>query len=343
MKLNLDAPRQPRLTVLQYVVTLIFLCMAQGKSHGADAFFSSDGKTVTLVFSQVFDVDTQGHHKLREPAALARVDISTGTITTIPLPKTFAEADISSIAQGAEGEIFFLALDAVWVLKGTEPPREVCKTTPLKKADHLIIVTQQDSEMKDWMFVSDEGLIHVRKPGEMTFGKVLSRRAGSVLSGAFARDGRFVFLNGDDIWEGRIGKPGFFNDLPAVLTASRVAPITIHSTDEGNASAMYASAIVTDSEWIYARLHGHHLGALVRTPLPPTPSKYPSISDQYKTMSRALAKTEVIVGDDEWIGHLCAWSNKSKTRLFYTTRHALMLWEGHGKPKAIGEPPLGRF
>lgn len=336
--------------VLNPWIGMLMICASLCKAGAADAYFSPDGKTVTLAFSQVFIISDKGTN-LERPASLAKVDVETGVLTPIPLPKSFENAEIDSIAAGAEGEILFLAKDSVWVIKGNEPPREVCKTAGLVKPTDLIVVTDQKSPLKDWLLVSatekakeQKGqrwgpTLYARKPGGNEFQAIFCRRTPNVNSGAFTSDGRFIFVCESDVWAGEI----VGNDDPTywmgVLNGARVAPLSTLSTNEANAGAMWVRELVTAGSWIYAYQHGHHMGAIVRTPLPGALGDEPSIADQYRTMAECLTKTEVIDDSGEFTDHLCAWERNGKTRLFYSNRHNFLLWNGHGKSKVIGKMP----
>ena len=325
----------------KWLIAIMIFCVAAGKVGAADAYFSPDGKTVTLLLPMF--VVTSQTSKTVTPGALGRVNIETGVFTPIPLPKVFDDAEIDSIAAGAEGEILFLTKEAVWVIKGNEPPREVCKTTRLVNPTDLIVVTNSKSPLKDWLLVSateegakpckrdSERTLYARKPGEDEFQPIYCRRTPNVSYGAFASDGRIIFECENDVWAGEISG--------GVLNAARVAPLSTLSTNLANAGAMWVRDIATAGPWMYALLHGHHMGAAVRTPLPAPLSDEPTIAEQYRTMAECLAKAEEIEGSDEYTDHMCAWEQKGKARLFFTDRHNMILWTGHGESKVIGQLP----
>ena len=91
-------------------------------------------------------------------------------------------------------------------------------------------------------------------------------------------------------------------------------------------------------KWIYAVLSGHHMGAIVRAPVPQT-KEDPSIADQYRTMADVLAKAEVITEDFEHYPNFCVCEVNGQPRLFFTNRQDLILWTGKGEMKVIGKLP----
>jgi hypothetical protein len=345
------------------LIALWSVCLS--RASAADAFFSPDGKTVTLALSGWKNYAPDGKTVTSiVPSRLGTVDVETGKYTSIALTKELKEAEIRSLARGGEGEIFLLAKDAVWVLKVQEPAREVCKTVleevigssekgqeptyktiPLEDVTDLVVVTQKDSPSKDVIMISarekpgepdgrnTKPMLYRRWPGRQDFVLTRSRRAPEVSSGTFTSDGRFFFVCEGDIWEG--------DDVSVYLTAARVAPLAILSTDMSNAGAMWADEVTTAGKWIYALLHGHHMGAIVRTPMPSQPDggKMPSVTQQYQLMSEALAKAEVLTENIDIYDNFCVCEIAGKPRIFFRDRSKLMLLEGKGQPKLIGNLP----
>ncbi|MBL9131728.1 MAG: hypothetical protein JNG86_11045, partial [Verrucomicrobiaceae bacterium] len=129
-------------------------------SMAGEAFFSQDGRTVTMGLSRAL-------------TGLVEVNIVTGKITHAPLPKELKDVPIESVARGAEGEALFLAKDAVWVWnnESTPPVKRVCATAPVVNAADLFVVTQPGTPLTDCLFVSNGGTggFEGRKPGAKTF------------------------------------------------------------------------------------------------------------------------------------------------------------------------------
>ncbi|MDB6119723.1 MAG: hypothetical protein JWO08_3504 [Verrucomicrobiaceae bacterium] len=319
-------------------IAIVGWCACVGVACARDAFFAPDGKTVTLITS----------------SGLGSVNIETGIVTLIALPKVLKAAEIQSIARGAHGEILFLAQGAVWVLEGQGPVRQICKTTPLLQATDLVVVTREDSSVKNWMLVSawekasapgapePELTLYGRKPRGQEFGAISCRRTPNVACGTFTQDGRFFFACEGDVWEGYLSaEPDEDpNSSMGVLTAARVAPLSVLSTDFSNAGAMSVADVAVAGKWIYVMLHGHHMGAIVRAPMPAHRlDGVPSVSEQYQLMAGVLAKAEVITEDGEYSSNFCVSEVNGKTQLFWTQRRNIMLWEGKGELKVAGKLP----
>ncbi len=343
-------------TALYGAIVIAWLSVGMGIACASDAFFAPDGKTVTLAISSgVSSLAPDGKTVVFVYSSrLGFVNVETGAFTPIALPRALQDGAITSIARGAEGETLFLAKGAVWVIKGQEPAREVCRTSPLLKATDLVVVTHDDPSLKDWMMVSavekpsepgarERGLtLYARKPGDKEFRGLFCRRTPNVTSGTYTPDGRFFFVCENDIWEGHVfAEPEDDPDAwKGVLTAVRVAPLSVLSTDLANAGAMWVQEVAVAGKWVYATMSGHHMGAIVRAPMPARPiAKVPSVTEQYQLMAGVLAKAEVITQDFEQGSNFCVCEVKGKTRLFFTQRRDLMLWEGKGKPRVIGHLP----
>jgi hypothetical protein len=102
---------------------------------------------------------------------------------------------------------------------------------------------------------------------------------------------------------------------------------------------MWVREIAVTGKWIYAVLHGHHLGEIVRTPTPAHPlGEESSTTEQYQLMSEELSKAEN-VSEGEYLSGICACEVKGRSRLFFYERNNLMLWEGKGTEKVIGKLP----
>jgi len=334
---------------LTFVFPLACLAFAP-LAPAADAFFMPDGKTVITSVAGAPFTSLKG---------LAKIDIPSGKVTPIPLPPGFEEID--SIARGAEGEILFLAKDAVWVLKNGEPPRKIVSTAPLKHPSDLFVCTDKGSSVHDWLFVTgseepknkDETIqraFYGRKPGSKKFEAIFCRRVENAVAGAYSTDGRLFFVSSGDVWEGEIADSSTTGGWLGTLTGIRLAPVAFGNTDLANAGSLQVMQVCPAGKWVYTYLQGHHMGDLVRTPIPTKPAygkgsaELPTLDAHYAALSRALAKTEVIPGDFEYCYGLCATEVNGKPQLFFYTRDgqpgaALMLWTGAGEPKLIGRLP----
>lgn len=329
---------------------LVFLGITLAPLASAgEAFFTPDGKTIITAVSTPSAI-----------TGLAKIDVASGKATKIPLPADFTE--IESVARGAEGEILFLANDAVWVLKNGEAVRKVVSTTSVKHASDLFVGTKKGSPTEDWLFVSGaeddkdttRPTFFARKPGSKKFESVFCRRTEDALSGAFSADGRFFFASSADVWEGQISpdSEGSGGGV-AVLVGARFAPLGYFNTDSANAGSMGVGTVCPAGKWIYCSMHGHHMGAIVRAPLLTKPlfakdeGGFKSVKDNYTAMAQTLAKSEVIADDLEDIYGLCATEVNGKPLVFFYSRPdengaPLMLWNGSGEPKVIGHLPRSK-
>ncbi|MBK8036622.1 MAG: hypothetical protein IPK22_05730 [Verrucomicrobiaceae bacterium] len=337
-----------KLLRLSLAVVFAASLMPTGSAAGADAFFSPDGKTVTIGLCGV-------------RTGLIQVDVGTGKITKAPLPKELAEECIESIARGSEGETLFIAKDAVWVWKADAKPavKRVCSTEPVVAASDLFVVTKEGSPLKDILFVSgnekEDGAgmpgMWGRKPGSKSFVQVFCRRVNGAAAGTPTADGRFFFESGGDVWEGGISlyEADDAVDRIGVLVGARMAPVAALNTDEGNGGGQWVSKIAVAGGWIYCGLRGHHLGSVVRVPLPAKPmhvpdaEDFPTVKNQLDAMLASLKSAEVLEEDADRLEGFCATEVNGKPRLFYIAPDdqgpAMQVWEGAGKPRVIGHLP----
>lgn len=315
-----------------------------------DAFFSPDGKTVTMGLCG-------------QRSGLVQVDVTTGKVTKAPLPKDLAEECIESVARGSEGETLFLAKDAVWVWKAdAKPPvKRVCSTAPVEAATDLFVVTQPGTPLTDCLFVSGmekgstDGMpsLFGRKPGTKEFRPVFCRRVNGAAGGTFSADGRFFFLSDGDVWEGGIKE---YDDagveVMGVLVGARIAPLAVLNTDEGNGGGLWVSQMSVAGKWIYSGLRGRHIGAIVRSPVPakalysPANEDFPTVKTQFDALNSSLQAAEVIAEDLDRLEGFCAVEIDGKPRVFFVGSiadsndgPAMQLWEGQGKPRVIGHLP----
>jgi hypothetical protein len=333
---------------LSVAVVTVLSFVNPGRGLAGDAFFSPDGATVTM--------------GLCGPrTGLFQVDVASGKITKAPLPKELAEECIESVARGSEGEALFIAKDAVWVWKADAKPavKRVCSTAPVVGATDLFVVTQEGSPLKDILFVSgnekEDGAampaMWGRRPGAKSFVQVFCRRVNGAAAGTPTSDGRFFFESGGDLWEGGITLLDESDDLTriGVLVGARIAPVAALNTDEGNGGGQWVSKITVAGGWIYCGLRGHHLGSVVRVPVPakpmhvPNSDDFPSVKDQLDAMLASLKGAEVLEEDADRLEGFCATEVNGKPRLFYIAPDeqgpAMQLWEGAGKPRVIGHLP----
>ena len=316
-----------------------------------EAFFSKDGRTVTMGLGG------------RGGSGLVQVDIATGKITPAPLPAELKDESIESVAAGSEGEVLFLAKNGVWVWTpgAATPVKHVCATAPVVNATDLFVATVPGTPLTDCLFVTGNesadatsmGTFYGRKPGaKNAFLSIFCRRVSDATGGAFSADGRLFFISSGDVWEGGLQvDDDTGTERLGTLVGARIAPLGIMNTDEANAGSMWVQHVAPAGKWIYAKLRGHHMAAIMRTPLPAKPlyalgsADSPDSKTQLAAMSQALNKTEVIADGLDHADGFCATEVGGQPRLFYCgdadddKGYALMLWEGSGQPRVIGHLP----
>jgi len=332
------------------VSMLVMLSISSGIA--GEAFFSKDGKTVTMGLNNVL-------------TGLVQVEIETGKITQAPLPTEIKDEGIDSVARGGDGEALFLAKDAVWVWT-PKAVKRIYATTPVAGATDLFVATLPGTPLTDCLFVSGNekdaadagynlGSFYGRKPGSKSkaFASIFCRRVRDATGGVFSDDGRLFFSSGGDLWEGGIQveeDPSM--ERLGTLVAARIAPLAISNTDEGNGGGMWINHVAPAGNWIYLQLRGRHMAALMRTPMPAKPlyapgeGEFPTVKDQIHAMTDSLTKTQIIADDLGDIFGFCATEVAGKPRLFFCTRTeaegkgpAMLLWEGEGPARIIGYLP----
>jgi hypothetical protein len=109
---------------------------------------------------------------------------------------------------------------------------------------------------------------------------------------------------------------------------------------------MWVDEVTVAGKWIYALMHGHNMGSIVRTPMPAhsilkkgVVDELPTVTKQYRIMAEALSKVEVVVDDAAYSGHFCVCEHAGKPLLFYTSKSTMMLSNGNGEWKDIGHLP----
>lgn len=331
----------------------VFIVIALAPSPGmaGDAFFSQDGRTVTIGLGNALP-------------GLVKIDLDTGMVTEAPLPAELQDEYIDSVARGAEGETLFLAKDAVWVwVPGAATPvRRVCATAPVEGASDLFVATAPGTPLTDYLFITgwesdDTGgsaTFFGRKPGGKKFAPIFCRRVADARGGVFSAKGRLFFTSNGDLWEGGIQKDDDDSGMERIgtLVGARIAPLAISNTDEGNSGSLFVRNIAPAGGWIYSQISGRHMAAILRSPMPASPlfapnqGEFPTVKAQLDAMKESLNKAEIIADDLDEVFGFCAIEVDGPPRVFFCTRTgaegkgpAMMLWEGVGKPRPIAYFP----
>lgn len=324
------------------------LVLLVSPSRAADAFFSADGKTVTL--SVMVPSSLTG---------LVTVDLANGKTAEVGLPEDWVEGDIKSIARGAVGETLLLAKDSVWVLKQGGVVKKSVACGPAKMASGLFVappagqpaVAAMVCSAKDSEDSQSGPVFYGLQPGARKFSEIFCRRVESAENGCFTEDGRLFFVSSGDLWEGAI-QPMDGGEMAGILVGSRILPLALLNTDSGNGGSLSLDQIAPAGNWIYGALRGLHDAAIVRTPMPDQTAygtedqEIPTLEATYAVQGKALAETEIIAEGLGDIHGFCATETDGKPMVFYYTAPqggeegaALMLWNGSGAPRKIGQLP----
>ncbi len=344
----------PRLSCILACASLSIL-LSCSPSLAREAFFSKDGKTVTMGLANAL-------------SGLVQVDIATGKITQATLPKDLKDEGIESVARGGDGEALFLAKDAVWVWTtgAAGVVKRVYSTAPVVGATDLFVATKPGTPLTDGLFVSGHvkdaaeaaysaGSFYGRKPGSKskTFSSIFCRRVSDATGGVFSDDGRLFFISSGDLWEGGIAVDDDSGmERLGTLVGARIAPLAISNTDEANGGGMWVHHIAPAGNWIYVQLRGRHMATLLRTPMPAKPlhapdaDDFPTVKAQLDAMKQSLTQTQIIADDLGDVFGFCATEVAGKPQVFYCTRTeaegkgpAMLLWEGAGQARVIGYLP----
>lgn len=310
-----------------------------------DAFFSADGNTVTFL-------------PRFKAGIIWQLEVASGKLKALPLPKELKGAAPTGIARGGEGEMLLTAGSAAWVVKEDGTAKRICDLGPAKEPQNLFTATAAGSPVADWLFVSateaDDSnrlIFYGRKPGTKAFEKVFCRRVENVRAGAFTEDGRLFFAADGDLWEGSFDPEGGEPGMPvATLIGARMAPVGTLNTDGANGGGMFVDAIAPAGKWIYVGLRGHHMGAILRVPVAGKPlysdaeGTFPEPQAHLQAMSATLAKTEVLVENAGSMDAFAACEVDGKPMVFYRGDNddeglALWLWTSTGKPRRLATEP----
>jgi hypothetical protein len=323
---------------LPTALSAALLCTVSARA--GDAFFSTDGATVTFV-------------PRFESGQLWRLEVAAGKLTALPLGAELKSETPGGVARGAEGETLFTAGKSAWVLKPDGTPKRVCDLGTAIGAEGLFVGVKPGTPVTDWLFVSASGggedgrrEFFARKPGTKSFDGVFCRRVRNAEAGCFADDGRLFFVSDGDVWEGEIAPDEDLANGVGVLTGARVAPLALLNTDSANAGSMFVRSLEAAGPWLYAGLAGRHMGCILRMPLPAQTlydsksKELPDPKTQIEAMRASLEKTELIVADTGGLSAFAACEVNGRPLVFYRGEGPeLFLWNGSGAPKQIAEEP----
>ena len=326
-------------------LVLVSVCLVAPSVHANGAFFSADGKSV--IFLPRF-----------KSGILWQLDVASGKLKALALPKELKGALPTGIARGGEGETLLTAGKAAWVMKEDGTGKRLCDLGPAHEPSHLFAATAPGLPVTDWLFVTaddpaDAGrqIFFARKPGAKAFGKVFCRRVENVRAGAFTQDGRLFFAADGDLWEGSFDQEDEDPAMPvATLVGARMAPVATLNTDSANGGGMFVDALAPAGKWIYVGLRGHHMGCILRVPVAEKPlysdaeGTFPDPQKHLEAMSATLAKTEVLVENAGSMDGFAACEVEGQPTVFYRGDNddeglALWLWTGQKPPRRLATEP----
>ena len=309
-----------------------------------DAFFSSDGKTVTYLRSD-------------GGPNLMRVDLGTKEITEISLGLPQDVTNIDSLAQGSDGEALFLADGKAWVYEG-KVSRRICDLGDAKSANHLFVAPAGGSKLADWMFVTapakdnpEQQIYYARAPKAKAFAPVFCRSV-SVSGGVFATDGRIFFGDRADLWEGGFNEGGWDGYGIATLFGRRMAALGICITADLSDGNEAVDQVMVAGDSIYVVLASHPQdGRMLRLPLtskgngaPPGTKDASGVPDAHGVGFADLAKCQASVSEIEGVsGRITCCAVKAirgNEFVFYVQGRALHLWDKKsGKVVKVADEP----
>lgn len=312
------------------------IALSVAAAHADTAFFSADGKSVTFI--------------TRSGDSICTLDTETGKVAKLTLSAGAEKESLTSVCRGGDGEILLTTDTGVYVhdAKGTRK----LAAAPVKgdwPIMDLAAAPAKAGDVGDWLFLSgNDGeeasrrVFYARKPGAKGFEAVFCRRVNKVGAAAFTADGRLFFSAESDLWEGSFTPLGDGDKL--VLNGVRIAPLAVLNTDEANSGSMHVEQVMVAGASLYVRLRGHHMGEIVRLPIPPAATTTggeegarSSTAAAYRIQAGLLAKAQVITTDQEAIQTAAATAAGGVERLFYNNGAQLFLWDARsGKAKEVG-------
>ena len=330
---------------LTYLLCNAVIAVSTLSVQAGSAFFSADGKTVTVVPRWKTDI-------------LWQLNIDSGKLTELTLPAELKKEGVGAIARGGDGETLLTSGGAVWVLKEDGTAKRICDLGAAKDPSDLFVATGQGAPVSDWLFVSapDDAdsskrhILYARKPGAKAFQSVFCRRIENVYGGVFGEGGRLFFHANGDIWEGGLSTESEEGMPAATLVGARIAPLAMLNTDGSNGGSMLVNSISPAGKWIYAGLRGHHMGCIMRVALPAKPiytetsDDIPDAKAHLAAMKASLDKTEILVENTGALDAFAACEVDGNPLVFYRGDTddeglGLWLWTGKGAPRRLATEP----
>lgn len=340
---HLMAPSM-KIRLFQCLSTFLVALLPTPFAFGHEACFSADGNTVYLV-------------GLHDNGKVRRIEVDSGESTLLQFEGLQSDDPINAIARGEGDKLLLANSTGIWesgpnggatrrlvTLENFLVRDLVRAPAQVKAKEGMIIVSGmpvgEEAGFKDQSFY---GVL----PGKSVLQEVFCRRVTTVGGPAFAADGRLFYAGNHDLWEGSIYTEDDEDFRAGTLNGCRLAPLGMFNTDMANSGSMGVNQIIPAGGFLYVKLAGRHMTALLRLPLPPSPylndeEVHPELAESLSIMKDNLAVTEILTEGD--ITALAASPDGS--RVFYRTDSSggeegqpwMLIIDG-GAPKIIGGEP----
>jgi hypothetical protein len=304
-----------KFTLARCLGTLLVALLPTSFAIGHEACFSADGNSVYLL----------GHY---ESGEVLRIDINNGEGAILSFEGLGSDDPVTALARG-EGDTLLLANSTgIW-----ESGPDGGATRLLVKLENFFVwdLVMAPAEAKapekmiivSGMLVGDNsGLsgqtLYAALPGKSVLQEVFCRRVASVGAPVFAADGRLFYAGDHDLWEGSVYTEEGEDFRAGTLNGCRLAPLGMFNTDMANSGSMGVNQVAPAGAFLYVRLAGRHMGALLRLPLPASPyltdeESHPELPQSLTLMMKNLASTEIVTE-----GEISALSaSPDGSRVFY--------------------------
>lgn len=302
------------------------------------AFFTKDGAEVVFL-------------PVNKPGFLWKLQVGSGKLDSMVLSGPLKGKKVTSLTQGAEGEILIAAENALWVLDPSGVPRKIADEPAPQE---FFPAPATEGPLKDWLFTVRPAdgypgdIFYARKPGAKSFRPVFCRRTERVGAGTFTSDGRFFFSAQGDLWEGGFDASedeGTGNI--ATLVGCRIAPVAMLNTDMTNSGNQTVREIHIVADTIFIGLGGRHQGSILQMPLPgktayppDSESGPPDLPTSLEIQRQSFAKLEIAVPEIDGLTAMAATSIEGQPAVFYRGEGVgLWLWTSLQAPRLVASEP----
>jgi len=196
------------------------------------------------------------------------LDLSKGSETELKFPEDFqveyvglaATADALLLAGGQRVMSWNPATDKWQELWSAPAELTVDDVACDPKSGHVLVTTSKEDAEPEWYILDPK---HPKKAS-----KVYNRRANGARNPVFDAQGNLYFTRNGDAWKGTI-EAGDDEEVPFVLTGTRIWPLASLETSPGNTSSTGANTILPLKSHLLvelSRLGGSGWGNIIRVP-----------------------------------------------------------------------------